>query len=215
MYQNNCSIVLFLKYLPYGFDLNVIAHTEAEVYIKRPKERRDWIYWIKTHLVTSIETEIPPDKFENHSLPTRITKREGNSFTLEVISLSERSRTEFEGKTIKIETKPELMPDIELVLEKFSKCVNRIRSAKGDENITAETRGELLKATDIEICKLLKILKTGSLLFEKNKLESLISNLNDMKELFQEEPPVPIPKKLNDLIGEYNQELKEINHFNK
>lgn len=214
MIQNNYSIVLFLQYSPYSFDLNVIAYTEAELYIKRPNEKRDWIYWIKTHLITKMKTDIPKEKFRNHFLPTKLIKRKGNTLTLQVISLNSQTKTEYEGRLIEIETKAELIPDLEKILEKLSKCVNRIRSVKGDEKITPEIREELLKATNIEFCKLLEVLKIGSLVFEEKKLETLISNLNDVKKFFQEEPPVDVPKKLINLIGEYEQQLKEINHFN-
>lgn len=216
MYQNNYSIVLFLQYSPLSPDLKVIAQTEAEVYIERPNGKHSWLYWlywIKIHLVTGIETHIPDEKFRNHSLPTKIVKQEGNNFTLRVISLSGQPKTEYEGEFIKIETKAELMPDIEILFEKLSKCVSRIRSVNGDKEITTETRKELIKATNTEIDKLLEILEIGSLVFEKSKLKSLISNLSEVKQLFQEDPPVTVPKKIIKLIGEYKQQLKEISHF--
>lgn len=215
MDNNNCSIVLFLQYSPLGLNADVIAYTEAEIYVKRLGEKRSWLYWIKTHLVTAVETRIPKEKFINHSLPTKIVKREINNFILKVISLNEQTKTRYEAKLIKIETKAELIPDIEKILEKLSKCVNRIRSVEGDRNITQEIKEELLNATNVEIDKLLKVLGITSLVFEKDKLKSLISNLNDVIELFQEEPPIDIPKELINLIGEYKQQLKEINHFNE
>lgn len=214
MYQNKYSVVLFLQYSPLGLDFKVIAYTEAEIYIKRPKEKRDWIHWIKTHLVTKIKTAIPKEKFRNHSLPTKIVKREGNNFTLKVISFNGQAKTEYEEESVEIETKAELIPDIELLFENLSKCINRTRSLNRDKNITPEAKEELLNATNNEINKLLEVLEIGSLVFEKDKLKSLIYNLNDVIDLFQEEPAIDIPKKLIKLIGEYKQQLKEINHFN-
>lgn len=213
MYQNNCSVVLFLQYSPLSRDLEVIAYTEAEVYVKRPNEKHDWIYCINTHLVTGIKTKIPKEKFRNHSLPTKMVKREGNNFTLKVISFNGQVKTGHEGESVEIETKAEIIPDIELLFEKLSKCINRIRSVKADKNIIVETRKELLKATDVEINKLLEVLEIGSLVFEKDKLKCLVCNLNDAIDLFREEPTIDIPKRLIKLIGEYEQQLKEINHF--
>lgn len=218
MYQDNCSIVLFLQYSPFGLDPEVIAYTESEVYVKRPDEEKSWRYRIKIHLVTGIKSKIPNSKFRNHSLPTRIVKREGNAFTLQVIPRTgQLEYSEYEGQLIKIETKSELIPDFEKLLERLDRSFNKIRSAVKDKNKPQDEKDELLKSTDLEICKLLKIIEIGSMVFDEEKLKCILVNLVDLEKSFRGKDtiPIPVPKKLTDLIGEYKQQLKEINHFNE
>lgn len=210
--NNNCSVVLFLQYSPLGLDVDVIAYTETEIYVKRSGERHSWLYWIKTHLVTKIETEIPEEKFHNHSIPAKIIGRKGNIFTLQVVSLNEQVETEFAGKLIKIETKAELIPDLESLLRRLLKCLNKIRSITGDKCSAKETREELLYSSNLEMQKLLKVFEIASALLEREKLECIIENLIELKQAFSEKGaiPVSVPVELESLISEFRKQLKDV-----
>lgn len=211
MYENN-SIVLHLQVWPWGTTSEVIGYTEAEIYVKR-NGKRDWYYCIKTHLVTRIETDIPMEEIENRSFSTKIVKKEGKDLILKVISLN--GDTEYEGRVIKIETKTGLIPDFEFFFDKFSGCVNKIRSINGDKNLTPEQKEELLSASKTEMNKLIKVLEIASPIIDEKELKVMLSNLDDLKSSFHEEAPVQIPQNLLKINESFEQCLREINHFNK